>query len=83
VDAKIALEFAGLTLVAITVIAVVINRVKTAKGIGIRAIQFVAIPAVLVFLLILGLEHLLEAGAVTAVLGAIVGYVFAKQGPDE
>ena len=82
-DAKTAVELAGLTLVAISVVALVVNRVKTGKGIGIRAIQFVAVPSVLVFLLVLGLERLLDAGAITAVIGVIVGYVFAKQGQDE
>lgn len=77
-EARHFIELAALAVVAIAVVAVVFQRVKVNKGIGIRAIQFVAIPSLLSVLVILGLENLLEKSTIAAILAGIAGYVFAK-----
>lgn len=82
-EPKSILEIGALLVVAITIGAVVWERIATGKGIGIRAIQFTAVPTVLAFLLVLGLESLLDKSAIAVTIGAIVGYVFAKQGQDD
>ncbi len=76
------IEVGALVLAAVTIVGVIRHRISTKKGIGIRAIQFAAVPTTLAFLLILGMENLLEKSAIAVSVGAIVGYIFAKSGSD-
>ena len=75
-DAKGIVELAALTLVGLTIAWVLSSRGD--KGIGLRAIQFTAVPTVPAFLVILGLEHLIDACVIATVLGVLVGYLFSK-----
>jgi hypothetical protein len=78
VDAKNLVELGALALVAITVLALVHNRSRVSKGIGIRTIQFLAVPTIPAFMIVLGLEHLIDVSAIATVVGVLVGYVFSR-----
>ena len=47
-------------------------------GIGVRAIQFVALITISNMVIILALEEILEKSAVGALVGALAGYFFSN-----
>jgi hypothetical protein len=77
-DSEVILELGAMVIIAVTVLSVICSRLKSGKGIGMRAIQFVAVPTVPAFLPILGLEHLIDGLAIAAIIGGIACYAFAK-----
>jgi hypothetical protein len=81
-DARFWVEIIAALTVPISIISVVWHRVKREMGMGIRAIQFLALGVLLPVILILGLEKVIEAGTVGTLLGAIVGYLFANIAKD-
>jgi hypothetical protein len=78
VDAKLTVELAAFALAAITVVSVIVHRVMVDKGIGIRAIQFAAVPVIPAFLVVLSVEHAIDMCVVATLLGVLVGYIFSK-----
>ena len=54
------------------------SRVFSSKGIGVRAIQFVAISTIIPGTLLLAIMGLLEGEAVAATFGATVGYLLGS-----
>ncbi len=54
------------------------SRVSSSKGIGVRAIQFVAISTIIPGTLLLAIMGLLEGEAVAATFGATVGYLLGS-----
>lgn len=59
------------------------DRYKHQKGIGVRAIQFLAVMFVIPAILILALERVLSSESTATLLGTIVGYVLSGIGKDE
>lgn len=68
---------AALTMLAV-IVGVLIERVVIKRGIGVRSIQFVAIGMLPPLLLVLALEEKSDKSAIFAVIGALVGYIFAN-----
>ena len=62
----------------LTLVTVLLNRIITKKATGVRVIQFTAAAMIVPALLLLGLRHLLEGEAIAAILGGLVGYLFAN-----
>ncbi|MCP4318361.1 MAG: hypothetical protein GY789_20675 [Hyphomicrobiales bacterium] len=60
--------------------AVVVERIYNKKGLGLRSIQFLALGTVMPIVLILALESVLAGEAVAAIVGGVVGYLFASVG---
>lgn len=81
-DARFWVEIVAAATIPISIVSVVWHRVKRAMGMGIRAIQFLALGVLLPIILILGLEKIIEAGTVGTLLGAMVGYLFANIAKD-
>lgn len=82
-DMAIYLEIGALVIMLVGLIGVFVNRVQSgeggkAKGLGIRTLQHIALIFVAPTVLILALERSIDAEATTAILGALVGYVFAS-----
>lgn len=46
-------------------------------GIGVRAVQFVSVGMLLPTIIVLALERLIDGCTVAALIGALVGYLFA------
>jgi len=59
-------------------LVVLVSRVSSSKGIGVRAIQFVAIATIIPGTLLLAIMGLLEGEAVAATFGATVGYLLGS-----
>ncbi|NBB96484.1 MAG: hypothetical protein GVY16_12205 [Planctomycetes bacterium] len=75
-------EIIAAAIMAVGLIALVHNRIKTKKGIGLRAIQFLCLVLVVPTILILGLQGIATAEVVAGLLGTIIGYVLAGIGDD-
>jgi F0F1-type ATP synthase assembly protein I len=82
-DIKMILELgAGIIMIGGT-IGVFIERFKHQKGIGVRVIQFLAVILLIPTIFILALENILNAQTVSALLGAMIGYILSNIGKDE
>ncbi len=62
---------------------IVMNRIKTGKGIGLRVIQFSVVIMTVPTILILGIEGKLEPATLGTLIGALIGYVLSSMGKDE
>jgi hypothetical protein len=78
--AKDWVELVAATAIPIGIIAVAWNRIATNKGLSVRAIQFLCLSIFVPLILILGLERILDGSAIGALLGALIGYLFANIG---
>jgi len=64
-------------------IALLVHRTKVKKGdgtgfgLGVRVVQFAGVSIIPPVIAILALEGLIDAGTVSALIGALVGYLFA------
>jgi hypothetical protein len=79
-DSKTIVEIVAAVTIPITVVAFVLHRIIRDYGFGVRSIQFVAIGIFPSVIIILALEGILERSAVGALIGALVGYLFANIG---
>lgn len=77
---KMLIEVIASLVMAIAIIAVIVNRITLKKGLSVRSIQFLAIGMVLPLILVLALEGILERSAVGALVGALIGYLFTNIG---
>ncbi|WP_340161320.1 hypothetical protein [uncultured Hoeflea sp.] len=59
--------------------ALIIERMKANKGIGLRALQFAGIGAVVPIIGILALEGIIDGAVIGTLLGSVVGYLFASK----
>jgi hypothetical protein len=62
----------------LTLLVVLANRIITKKAIGVRIIQFTAVAMTVSGVLLLSLRHLIQGEAVAAIFGGLVGYLFAN-----
>lgn len=62
----------------LAIIAVILNRCHTGKGIGVRIIQFVFSATVVPGVMILAIRGLVGGEASIAVIAALAGYLFAS-----
>ncbi len=76
-DAKFWVEIIAAATVPVSFVAVVWHRVRSEMGMGYRSLQFLAVGVVLPIALILGLEKVVEGGAISTLLGAVVAYLFS------
>lgn len=79
-EARLWIEIIAAMTIPIAVLSVIVSRTLQKKGLGIRSIQFLAIGTIPPLVLILALENFLEPGAVGALIGALVGYLFSNFG---
>ena len=57
---------------------VLLQRLIAGKGVGVRAIQFIAVGTVVPAVAILGIRGVMQGEAVAAVLAGLVGYVLGN-----
>lgn len=79
-EPKFWIELGAVLAVPISVVAVITHRTMTSKGMGVRAIQFLAISIIPAVVPVLALEGILEKSAVGALLGGLIGYLFGNIG---
>lgn len=79
-DTKSIIEIICASTIPFVVLAIIAHRIWCDMGIGVRAIQFVALVTIACLILILALEGILEKSAVGALVGALVGYFFSNIG---
>lgn len=63
--------------VPMSVVGVLIERIANRKGIGVRVIQFVAVATMMPAIFILATKGFLDGSSVSALIGALVGYLFS------
>jgi hypothetical protein len=71
-------EIASALTIPIAILGVLINRIITKKGIGVRSIQWLAVATFPPLIVILALERALDGSAVAALVGAVIGYLFSN-----
>ena len=83
-DVRMIIELgAGLVMVGGT-IAVFAERFIHKKAIGIRVIQILSLILIAPLILILALERILNTETISALLGAMIGYIYVlSKGKDE
>lgn len=70
-------------LIAVVPIGFLIHRTIAKKsetehfGIGVRSVQFVGVAMLLPTITVLALERLIDGSTVSALIGALIGYLFA------
>ncbi|WP_340314422.1 hypothetical protein [Rhizorhabdus argentea] len=64
--------------IPLAVISMVLNRILSGKGLGVRAIQFLAVATFVPAVIILALEKIIDGSTVAALVGAFVGYLFSN-----
>lgn len=82
------IQIGAIVIMLIGLIWVFVNRKQSgsegrAKGLGVRSLQHIALIFVAPTVLILALERTIDAQATTAILGAIIGYVFSSLEKDD
>jgi hypothetical protein len=82
-EVRAAIELILALTMPLAMMVVIVHRVKSRMGIGVRAIQFLALGMLTPLVLILALEGILERSAVGALVGILVGYFFAGFGKDD
>ena len=75
---KIILSYILASAIPLAVTGVLLQRLVEGKGIGVRAIQFVAATSILPIVAILALEKIIDGSTVSALIGALIGYLFAN-----
>jgi hypothetical protein len=64
--------------IPLAVIALFVNRWHSGKSLGVRAIQTLAVAMFMPAIIILALERVIDGAAVAALVGGVVGYLFAN-----
>ena len=64
--------------IPLAVFAVFINRWHSGKSLGVRAIQMLAVAMFMPTIIVLSMEKALDGSAIAALIGAVVGYLFAN-----
>ncbi len=83
-DIKIIVELGAIIIMVGGTVAVFVERFVHKKAIGIRVIQFLALILLTPAILILALEHILNTETISALIGAMIGYVYVlSKGKDE
>lgn len=72
------IEIVAVWSLPIAVLSVVVKLIWTKKGIGVRSIQFLAVATFAPAVILLAMEHIIDGGTVSALIGAFVGYLFAN-----
>ncbi|MBC6982873.1 hypothetical protein [Caulobacter sp. 17J80-11] len=72
------IEIGLVTTMIVGVAGLVLNRVLTGKGIGVRNIQFVAVATIVPGLILLTMMGKIGGETTAAIFSATVGYLFAQ-----
>ena len=67
---------AGATL-PLAFVGLLFNRWQSGKGLGVRAIQTLAVAMFMPTVVILALERVIDGAVVAALIGGAIGYLFA------
>jgi hypothetical protein len=71
-------EWIAVLTIPLAVLGMIVNRIWTGKGFGVRAIQFLAVATFTPAVLVLALERIIDGSTVAALVGAFVGYLFSN-----
>lgn len=77
---KIILSYILASAIPLAVTGVLLQRLIEGRGIGVRAIQFVAATSISPIIAILALSNIIDGHTVSALFGALIGYLFANIG---
>jgi hypothetical protein len=71
------------TIAVVGMVGGIWNRIKTAKGIGVRSLQFLGLTVLVPVVVILSLEDRISQEMTGAVAATAVGGILAGRGKDE
>lgn len=77
------LELIAVGIMALCPVLLMIERLVSGRGIGVRAIQVFAIGLVVPLVLILALESKLSNETLAALIGSLIGYLLSGIGEPE
>ncbi len=78
-ETKEIIIYGTLVISIIGISGIMINRVYSKKGMGLRSVQLMAILVVFPLLVILNLLDILPVSTIAIVAGTIIGYAFAQK----
>ena len=64
--------------IPLAIIALFLNRWHSGKSLGVRAIQMLSVAMFMPTVIVLAMEKILDGAAVAALIGGVVGYLFAN-----
>jgi hypothetical protein len=79
-DGRFWIELVLAMAVPVAIVAIITNRIMTKKGLSVRSIQFLGLAMLAPIVGVLALEGILERSAAGALIGAVLGYLFANIG---
>jgi hypothetical protein len=71
-------EIVAVSTLPLSLVGLLFNRWSSQKGLGVRAIQMLAVAMFMPTIIVLSMERLIDGSAVAALVGAVVGYLFAN-----
>lgn len=63
--------------IPIGLVLLILHRIKTDKGIGVRVIQFICVIMTIPGIMLLALEKILDGQTVAALMGGLLGYLLS------
>lgn len=79
-DAKCWVEIIAAGTIPLAVVSVFLNRWISGRGLGVRAIQMLAVAMFMPTVLVLALERIIDGAVVAALIGGAIGYLFSNIG---
>lgn len=64
--------------IPLAIVALFVNRWLTNKSLGVRAIQMVSVITLTPAIIVLAMEKIVDGAAVAALIGGVIGYLFAN-----
>lgn len=64
--------------IPLAIIGLFVNRWQSGKSLGVRAIQTLSVAMFMPTVVVLAMEKVLDGAAVAALIGGVVGYLFAN-----
>ena len=64
--------------IPLAIIALFFNRWHSGKSLGVRAIQTLSVATFMPAVIVLAMEKIIDGAAVAALIGGVIGYLFAN-----
>ncbi|HEV2569216.1 hypothetical protein [Sphingomonas sp.] len=71
-------ELVAILTIPLTIVVVIVERMITKRGLGVRAMQVIATATFMPSIIVLALEKLIDGATVAALVGGMVGYLFSN-----
>jgi uncharacterized membrane protein len=77
-DTRDWVELVVASAIPLTILGMIANRIMTNKGLGVRAIQYLAVSLGIPVIVLLAMEGILDGAVVGTLLGGVFGYLLSN-----